>query len=111
MTVLKVAVPLEAVGCSPRRALLGSDEAEPSPLPLACTPVYTPYISQSKGQQVMKDQPYSSIASPELDISIGDRFASRCVDYVDVQVRDGTSLCIENIRANQLTGDPFSSLV
>jgi hypothetical protein len=42
MTVIKVAVPFEPVGWRPRRALVAMAVAEPSPLPLACTPVYTP---------------------------------------------------------------------
>lgn len=53
--------------------------------------------------------PYSGIATPEFNISICDRLAGRDINQIDVQMGDGALFAGEDVRANQLAGDPFSN--
>lgn len=48
----------------------------------------------------------SGIASPHLDVSIGDRLARRGVDDVDIQMSDSTLLSSQDILTDELTGNP-----
>lgn len=48
----------------------------------------------------------SGVASPHLDVSIGDRLARRGVDDVDIQMSDSTLLSSQDILTDELTGNP-----
>lgn len=48
----------------------------------------------------------SGIASPHLDVSIGDRLARRGVDNVDIQMSDSTLLSSQDVLTDELTGNP-----
>ena len=48
----------------------------------------------------------SGVASPHLDVSIGDRLARRGVDDVNIQMSDSTLLSSQDILTDELTGNP-----
>jgi hypothetical protein len=48
----------------------------------------------------------SGVASPEFDIGVSHRLATRCVDDIDVKVGDSTLLASEDIRSDQLASNP-----
>jgi hypothetical protein len=106
MTVINEAVPLEPVGCRPRRAFVAMALLLPSPLPLAATPVYTPYSVQQLVKYTVGNATYSGIASPELHIGICHGLASSCIDNVDVEVSDRTLLTGEEVLPDQFTNNP-----
>lgn len=51
------------------------------------------------------------VGSPELDIGICHRLATRNVDHVDVKMGDGTLLASEDVRPNELARYPWRMLV
>lgn len=48
----------------------------------------------------------SGVASPHLDVSIGDRLARRGVDDVNIQMSDSTLLSSQDILTDELTSNP-----
>jgi hypothetical protein len=53
----------------------------------------------------------SGVATPHLNIGIGDRFASGRIDHVDVKVSNCSLLACEDVGSNKLAGDPCIRLV
>lgn len=53
----------------------------------------------------------SGVATPELDVGICYRLASRCVDDVDVKMGDGALLASKKVLSDELTGDPWDKSV
>jgi hypothetical protein len=51
------------------------------------------------------------VAAPELDVGVCDGLTTRGVDYVDVEVGDGTLLRVQEILSNELPGYPYMMLV